>query len=44
MAFPQNLFDHWKQISGLPYEDNKAGELVMNIRRRKGLKEELPVL
>ena len=44
MAFPQNFFDHWKQISGMPYEDNKAAELVMNIRKRKGLKEELPIL
>lgn len=38
MAFPQNVFDHWQKISGLPYEDNKAAELVLSIRKRKGLK------
>ena len=43
-AFPQNFFDHWAPISGLPYEDNKSAELVLKIRKRKGLKEELPVL
>ena len=43
-AFPQNFFDHWAPISGLPYEDNKATEIVLGIRKRKGLKEELPVL
>ena len=41
-AFPQNVFDHWSVIKGLPYEDAKAGELVVGIRKRKGLKEELP--
>lgn len=44
MAFPQNFFDHWEKISGTPYEDNKAAEIVMNIRKRKGMKEELPTL
>lgn len=44
MAFPQNVFDHWAPISGLPFEDNKAAELVMNIRKRKGLKLEMPIL
>lgn len=43
-AFPQNFFDHWSPISGLPLEDNKAKELVFNIRKRKGLKEEMPTL
>ena len=43
MAFPQNFFDHWEMISGLPYHDNKAEELVLGIRRRKGMKEELQV-
>lgn len=38
-AFPQNVFDHWSLIKGLPYEDAKAGELVVGIRKRKGLKE-----
>jgi len=44
MAFPQNFFDHWEKISGMPYEDNKAADIVMNIRKRKGLREELPIL
>lgn len=43
-AFPQNVFDHWSVIKGLPFEDAKAGELVLGIRKRKGLKEELPKL
>lgn len=44
MAFPQNFFDHWELIKGLPYEDVRATELVMSIRKRKGLKEEMPIL
>ncbi len=36
------MFDHWSVIKGLPYEDAKAAELVVGIRKRKGLKEELP--
>jgi len=43
-AFPQCVFDHWEQIKGLPLTDAKAGELVIGIRKRKGLKEELPLL
>jgi elongation factor 2 len=37
-AFPQCVFDHWEQIKGLPLVDQKAQELVLNIRKRKGLK------
>jgi elongation factor 2 len=44
MAFPQNIFDHWAPITGLPFEDNKARDLVLSIRKRKGLKEEMPLL
>ena len=44
MAFPQNFFDHWEKISGTPYEDNKAAEIVLGIRKRKGMKEELPLI
>ena len=43
-AFPQCYFDHWQVIKGNPYEDNKAKELVVSIRKRKGLKEELPIV
>ena len=41
-AFPQNVFDHWEAIKGLPLKDQKANDLVLGIRKRKGLKEELP--
>jgi elongation factor 2 len=41
-AFPQCVFDHWEVIKGLPLTDPKAGELVLSIRKRKGLKPELP--
>jgi elongation factor 2 len=44
MAFPQNFFDHWQKISGLPYEEGRAADLVLAIRKRKGLKPELPLL
>lgn len=43
-AFPQCVFDHWEQIKGLPLTDAKAKDLVLGIRKRKGLKEELPDL
>jgi len=43
-AFPQCVFDHWDQIKGLPLVDQKAQELVLGIRKRKGLKEEMPLL
>lgn len=41
-AFPQCVFDHWELIKGLPLVDPKAEELVLTIRKRKGLKPELP--
>ena len=43
-AFPQCFFDHCEQIKGLPLTDAKAKDLVLGIRKRKGLKEELPDL
>lgn len=43
-AFPQCVFDHWQLIKGLPLKDAKAQELVMGIRKRKGLKDEMPVV
>ena len=42
MAFPQCFFDHWEKISGIPLVDVKATEIVKQIRKRKGLKEEIP--
>lgn len=43
-AFPQNVFDHWELIKGMPLTDQKAQELVLGIRKRKGLKVEIPKL
>lgn len=43
-AFPQCFFDHWQPIKGLPYEDPKAAEIVNKIRKRKGMKEDLPIV
>lgn len=41
-AFPQCIFSHWEKISGIPYQDHKADDLIIDIRKRKGMKEELP--
>jgi elongation factor 2 len=41
-AFPQCVFDHWEMIKGLPLTDQKAKDLVLGIRKRKGLKDEMP--
>jgi len=44
-AFPQCVFDHWQQIPGDPFKPtDKVGELVLGIRKRKGLKEGIPDL
>ncbi len=43
-AFPQCFFDHWEEISGMPFKDPKADEIIMTVRKRKGLKLELPIL
>ena len=44
-AFPQCAFDHWDLIQQDPFDvKSKAYEITMNIRKRKGLKQELPVL
>ena len=41
-AFPQCTFSHWQNISGIPYLDEKANKIVLEIRKRKGMKVELP--
>jgi elongation factor 2 len=42
-AFPQMKFSHWKLVSGDPFkEESNAHSILMNIRKRKGLKDELP--
>ena len=44
-AFPQCVFSHWDIINQDPFDvKSKAYEITMNIRKRKGLKQELPVL
>lgn len=42
-AFPQCVFDHWQIIQGDPFDKmDKSFEIVKNIRKRKGLKEDIP--
>ncbi len=44
-AFPQCSFDHWEPMSGSPFEaNNKTNETVLAVRKRKGLKEEVPLM
>lgn len=42
-AFPTCVFSHWQVIDSDPYEEGSyANKLVMEIRKRKGMKLELP--
>merc|ERR550517_528879 len=42
-AFPQMKFSHWKKVNGNPYkEGSSANEIVMAVRKRKGMKMVLP--
>jgi elongation factor 2 len=42
-AFPQMVFDHWETITQDPCEPNSlAGKMVAEVRKRKGLKENVP--
>ena len=44
-AFPQMVFDHWQMVSGNPCDPSeKSAELVKSIRKRKGIKENIPGL
>ncbi|KAH0467634.1 hypothetical protein IEQ34_002667 [Dendrobium chrysotoxum] len=44
-AFPQCVFDHWDAMSSDPLEPNsQAGQHVADIRKRKGLKEQMTPL
>ncbi|ORZ11975.1 elongation factor 2 [Absidia repens] len=44
-AFPQCVFDHWQPMPGDPLEGgNKVYDIVRNVRKRKGLAEEIPAL
>lgn len=42
-AFPQMVFDHWEIINGDPLDPTtKVGQMVRAVRKRKGLKEDIP--
>lgn len=45
-AFPQCVFDHWKVLPGgdPTKPETKAGAIVADIRKRKGLKDNVPGL
>jgi len=45
-AFPQCVFDHWKVMPGgdATKPETKAGAIVAEIRKRKGLKDNVPAL
>jgi len=44
-AFPSCVFHHWDQVNGNPLEKgSKVADLVKQIRKRKGLTEEIPTL
>jgi len=41
-AFPQMVFHHWETVNADPFTDEKMGAVVLEIRKRKGLKEAIP--
>ena len=44
-AFPQCVFDHWQHASGDALDPaTKVGNIVVETRKRKGLKENVPAL
>jgi len=44
-AFPQCIFDHWELINDDPFDvKSKAYTIAVNIRKRKGIKQEMPKL
>jgi len=44
-AFPQCVFDHWQLQGGNPLDEStKPGQIVLETRKRKGLKEGVPGL
>lgn len=44
-AFPQCVFDHWQILPGNPMDTtSKPGQVVIDARKRKGLKEGIPPL
>ena len=43
-AFPQMVFHHWETMNGDPFSDEKVMAIVLEARKRKGLKETVPPL
>jgi elongation factor 2 len=44
-AFPQCVFDHWQILPGDPFDPTtKPAQVVVETRKRKGLKEGIPAL
>jgi len=42
-AFPQLIFSHWQEVNGCPYDEgSQAQKIVLDVRKRKGMKIELP--
>ncbi len=42
-AFPSLAFDSWEIVKGSPFDNGSyANQIVMDVRKRKGLKLELP--
>jgi len=43
-AFPQCVFDHWELVNEDPLVDGRARDVVLAIRKRKGLEPTIPPL
>ncbi|GLJ20567.1 hypothetical protein SUGI_0374270 [Cryptomeria japonica] len=44
-AFPQSVFDHWDMMGSDPLEHGtQAQKLVLDVRKRKGIKEKMKPL
>lgn len=44
-AFPQCIFDHWELITDDPFDTkSRSYPIMMGIRKRKGIKQEVPKL
>jgi elongation factor 2 len=42
-AFPQLIFSHWQMVNGDPFDEgSQSNKIVMDVRKRKGLKDEMP--
>lgn len=44
-AFPNCVFDHWEEMTGDALDpEDKLGKIIKDVRKRKGLSEEIPPL